>query len=65
MRTFAIWVFGMLASMIVGGMIGAQLDALNHDYVTSMRMVWGALAGALIFACLRLWLSAPTKPPKA
>ena len=64
MRTLAIWVFGVLASMIVGGIVGAQLDALNHDYVTSIRMVRGVLAGALIFACLRLWLTAPTKPPK-
>jgi len=57
MRTFAIWIFGLLASMIVGGMIGAQLDALHHDFFGSIYWFWG------IFACLRLWLAAPTKKP--
>jgi hypothetical protein len=67
MRTLAIWIFGLLASMIIGGMIGAQLDvlALRNEYSFNdhNNAVFGILAGAFIFACLRLWLAAPTKKP--
>jgi len=56
-RTIAIWVFGLLASAIIGGLVASRLEpAYSNDWG-----VWGALAGMLTFACLRLWLGAPSK----
>jgi hypothetical protein len=52
MRTFGIWVFGLLASVIVGAIIGLKLEiGYGND-----GAFWGALAGMLAFACARLWL---------
>ena len=52
MRTVAIWVCGLLACAIIGGLIGSGLaPPYTYDWG-----VWGALAGMLAFACLRLWL---------
>jgi hypothetical protein len=60
-RTIAIWVFGLLASAIVGGIIGARLDTGYGDG----NGFWGFLAGMFAFACLRLWLTpASPKTPK-
>jgi hypothetical protein len=56
MRTVAIWVFGILASMIVGGMIGFKLDPSPQG---GGSLVSGVLAGAFAFACLRLWITTP------
>jgi hypothetical protein len=49
-RKIASWIFGFIASMIVGGMFGAWL-------LTSWLVggVWGVLAGAFTFACFRPW----------
>jgi heme/copper-type cytochrome/quinol oxidase subunit 3 len=56
-RTIAIWIFGLLASAIIGGLVGSRLEPMySYDWG-----VWGALAGMLAFACLRLWLAAPSK----
>jgi len=58
-RTIAIWVTGLLASAIIGGLIAARLeppDAYEWGFP-------GALAGMLAFACLRLWLGARRKDP--
>jgi hypothetical protein len=52
-RAIAIWIFGLLASAIIGGFVGAHLN--EH----AEALLWGALAGMCAFACLRLWLSAP------
>jgi hypothetical protein len=52
MRTAAIWVFGLLAAALFGGIISAWLI---HDLG-----VVGMLAGMFAFACLRLWLAAPS-----
>lgn len=53
-RTIAIWVFGLLASAIIGALIGSAFEPMySHDWG-----VWGFLAGILTFACLRLWLGA-------
>jgi hypothetical protein len=49
-RVVAIWIFGILACGIAGGLIGAQLDYRDGG-------PWGFLAGAFAFSCLRLWLS--------
>lgn len=49
-RTIAIWVFGLLASGIFGGLIGQQLEYSDGG-------VWGFLGGAFAFACIRLWLA--------
>jgi hypothetical protein len=57
MRAIASWIFGLLASMIVGGMFGAWL--LNSWLVGG---VWGVLAGAFTFACFHPW---PTSTPNS
>ena len=57
MRKIASWIFGLLASMIVGGMFGAWL--LNSWLVGG---VWGVLAGAFTFACFHPW---PTSTPNS
>ena len=49
MRTFLIWFCGVLACMIVGGGLGSALDQFSGGGF------WGALDGALAFACFRLW----------
>jgi hypothetical protein len=53
-RTIAIWVFGLLASTIVGGMVGSRFDTYSTD-----NAFWGMLAGIFGFICLRLWLAGP------
>lgn len=51
MRTVGIWVFGLLASLIAGGLVGGKFSpGWGSEYE-----LWGALAGALAFACARLW----------
>jgi hypothetical protein len=47
MRSFAVWIFGLLASMIVGGVVGICLADIG--------LVWGILAGGYAFTSLRLW----------
>jgi heme/copper-type cytochrome/quinol oxidase subunit 1 len=59
-RTVAIWIFGLLASAFIGGMVGARLQPpYSYDWE-----IPGALAGMFTFACLRLWLAAPSKPER-
>ncbi len=49
MRTFGIWTFGLLASAIAGGLIGAKLDTgYSND-----GGVFGMLAGMFAFACAK------------
>jgi hypothetical protein len=55
MRMFVVWILGLLASMIIGGMIGAWL--LRNGFL-------GMLAGAFTFAGLRLWFAASTDEPR-
>jgi hypothetical protein len=59
-RTVAIWIFGLLASAIIGGLVGSRLE----PRYSSDWGFWGVLAGMLTFACLRLWLAAPSKNSK-
>jgi uncharacterized protein YcfJ len=53
MRTFGIWVFGILASAIIGGLIGSRLDDRSTG---DLETILGILAGVFTFACIRLWL---------
>jgi hypothetical protein len=53
-RTIAIWIFGLLASTIIGALIGSRFTP-EYSYSGDWG-VWGALAGMFTFACLRLWL---------
>ena len=55
MRMFVVWILGLLASMIIGGMIGAWL--LRNGFL-------GMLAGAFTFIGLRLWFAASTDEPR-
>jgi hypothetical protein len=54
MRMFVVWILGPLASMIIGGMIGAWL--LRNGFL-------GMLAGTFTFVGLRLWFAASTDEP--
>jgi hypothetical protein len=54
-RSIAIWVFGSLASGIVGAMIGEQM---GYNW-----WLYGFLAGLFGFACVRLWLAPSSKHP--
>jgi hypothetical protein len=49
MKSLAIWIFWLLASMAVGGTIGAW--SLDEDYAIAV----GALAGGFTYSCLGLW----------
>jgi hypothetical protein len=55
LRTIAIWVFGLLASIIVGGLIGGLVDAAAHS--GGWGPLLGMLAGLFAFPCVRLWLA--------
>jgi hypothetical protein len=54
-RNIGIWIFGLLASAIVGGFAASLFD---KDYADHSAF-WGVLAGVFGFACLRLWLGGP------
>jgi hypothetical protein len=54
MRTFAVWLFGLLAAGIFGGVIGVYL-APYYD-----GGALGFIGGLCAFTCARLWLG-PTK----
>ena len=53
LRTIGIWVFGLLASAIIGAMIGAFMGALVDGDNWWFYGFWAGLFG---FACIRLWL---------
>jgi MFS family permease len=48
-RTLTIWVFGLLASGILGAMLGEQL---GYNW-----WLYGFFVGVFGFACVRLWLA--------
>jgi hypothetical protein len=74
-RTIAIWVFGLLASAIVGDMAGTawlpsplppwtsrpdnMLPGYGYGPFWLTWNIWGMFAGMCAFTCLRLWLAAP------
>lgn len=49
-RKIFIWIFGLLAGGIAGGLIA---DGLSN---TGDAVVFGFLGGCSAFACLRLWV---------
>jgi hypothetical protein len=53
-RTIGIWVFGLLASLIVGVVIGSYVGPGGGD--AGIGAVYGGLAAMSAFACARLWL---------
>jgi hypothetical protein len=62
MRTAGIWICGLAASAIVGGIVGSRFDETSSLYGGTIYWLWGTLAGLLTFACVRLWAtSAKTK----
>jgi hypothetical protein len=56
-RTFAIWLFGLLAAMIIGGVLGSIYDNTYNQSLSSAAPVVGAIGMMCIFACLRLWIA--------
>jgi hypothetical protein len=56
MRTFGIWVFGLIASAMIGGMAANYFMGRDMD-------VFGGLTGMAVFACARLWLASPLRNP--
>jgi len=59
-RTVAIWIFGLLASAIIGGFAGILAGHLGGMSPYASTELWGGLAGMFAFACLRLWLAGPS-----
>lgn len=49
-RTIFIWLFGLIAAGIVGGMIGSWARPYGD------APFFGFIAGLCTFACARLWL---------
>jgi hypothetical protein len=60
MRTFGIWVFGLLASAIGGGLLASLLDTNPYNSGPGNAPL-GVLAGMFTFACVRLWLGQSSK----
>lgn len=56
LRTIAIWVFGLLASAIFGGLLGA--------YLLEGGASLGMIGSVALFVCVRLWLSLPQHYPR-
>jgi hypothetical protein len=63
-RTIAIWIFGLLASAIIGAFAGILAGHFSDMSPYASTELWGALAGMFTFACIRLWLAAPSKNSK-
>ena len=59
-RITAIWVCGLLGAGIVGGLIGGALWGVETESWLGGEFA-GFLAGAFLFACLRLWFAPPSK----
>jgi hypothetical protein len=56
MRTFGIWVFGLLACGTFGGIIGSRIVTGYED-----DTIPGFLVGVFAFGCLRLWFGQSQK----
>lgn len=62
-RTTAIWIFGLIASAIIGAFVGSAYDSTFNPYSmgTSGGGLFGFIGGMCLFACLRLWLAPKSK----
>jgi hypothetical protein len=59
MRTLGIWLFGLPASGLIGGLLGSLIDIAGgwgFNGTLGYGGFFGCFAGALSFGCLRLWL---------
>lgn len=50
MRRAALWIFGLLAGGIFGGLVATKLDPYG------LGGLFGFIGGMCAFACARLWL---------
>ena len=57
-RTVGTWVFGLVASAVIGFAIGAYFQRPNSP---SGGALWGMFAALGIFTCARLWLAGKPK----
>jgi hypothetical protein len=53
-KSIAVWVFGLLAAAIFGGMVGSRLVPGDGPFL-------GVLGGLFAFACARLWVAGPSQ----
>lgn len=53
MRTLGIWTTGLIACALIGGVLGSLLMATPDSFYP----IIGFVAGAMAFACLRLWFA--------
>jgi len=60
MRTFGVWLFGILGAGIAGAILSIAILNVSYDEEGFLAFLGGFLAGAFGFACLRLWLANPT-----
>jgi hypothetical protein len=58
-RVIGIWIFGLLASAIIGGFIVSLLASPDRNEAVLVGFFLGAPAGMFSFACIRLWLAGP------
>jgi hypothetical protein len=61
-RTIAVWIFGLTASAIIGGFLGSAYDSVFNHYadIGGAGLLFGAIAGVCLFACLQLWFAKTT-----
>jgi hypothetical protein len=52
LRTTVLWAAGLVAGMIIGGLVGNTFFQVGFSGDAGF---FGAIAGAAVFICLRLW----------
>ena len=62
MRTFVIWVSGLLACALIGGYLGSIFDIARPTarYPNGNAYI-GMIVGVLAFTCARLWFAEKPK----
>ena len=60
-RTIALWICGLLASVLMGTAAGAEIDITDFDYAPRL---WGAAVGILAFGTANLLLAVSVNPTK-
>jgi hypothetical protein len=51
-KTFAIWIFSLVASIAIGGIIGAWFWLSDSSFAVIFD---GMIVGGFIFTCLSIW----------